>query len=345
MKNISNFRLGIFVVIGSALLVLAIFLVGNKESLFSSTFNVKAYFNTIEGLRSGAPVRLSGIDVGSVTNIKIVGDTTGAVEVTMRLRTEISQFIKTDTRATIETEGLVGNKVIMLTAGTPNAAPILDGGVIQTRDPLGFAAIIAETQGTMFYIKEMTKDLSEIINKVNEGEGSVGKLINNNELYNQAINLTNNADKSLSALTTKLEELSTVITDLSSGVDGVLKNVDNVVVEIDNFVSNINQGKGMLGKLVSESAGIDIAVDSVLSNLVSMTEQANLGITRFAENMEALKHNWLFKSYFEQRGYFNQNPKEETQINLRLKELNEKSELLEKQTKELKQLENKLEKK
>lgn len=76
-KNMSSVRLGIFILLGTFLLILAVFLIGQKNSLFSSTFTVKAYFKDVQGLRAGATVRLSGIDVGSVSNINIVNDTTG----------------------------------------------------------------------------------------------------------------------------------------------------------------------------------------------------------------------------------------------------------------------------
>ncbi|MCK7516750.1 MAG: MlaD family protein [Ignavibacteriales bacterium] len=85
IKDLSGAKLGIFIFIGSTLLVIGIFLLGNKEALFRPTFTVKAYFSNIEGLRNGAPVRLGGIDVGSVKDIEIVKDTTGKVEVSMRL--------------------------------------------------------------------------------------------------------------------------------------------------------------------------------------------------------------------------------------------------------------------
>ena len=108
--GISGAKLGIFIFIGSTLLVIGIFMLGNKEALFKPTFVVKAYFKNIEGLRNGAPVRLSGIDAGAVQDIKVVGDTVSLIEVTMRLLTEIEHFIRVDTQAEIQTEGLVGNK-------------------------------------------------------------------------------------------------------------------------------------------------------------------------------------------------------------------------------------------
>jgi len=147
-QKISAVRLGIFIFLGTAILVIAIFLVGDKRALFSSTFTVKAYFNDIQGLKSGATVRLSGIDVGSISNVEI-SDTSSKVEVTMELLTEIKRFIKTDTQASIETEGLVGNKVVVLRIGSAGAEEVKNGGTIQSKEPLGFAAIIEETQGIM----------------------------------------------------------------------------------------------------------------------------------------------------------------------------------------------------
>ena len=162
-KKKSALQLGVFIFIGIAILVLTIFLIGDKKSLFSSTFEVSAYFKDIQGLRSGATVRLSGIDVGRVSNVKIVSDTTGRVQVTMSLVEDIKRFIRTDTQASIETEGLVGNKVVVLQIGSSSADPVRNGGTIQSKEPLGFTAVLEETQGVMEYTKEMTKNLAEIV--------------------------------------------------------------------------------------------------------------------------------------------------------------------------------------
>ena len=150
-------------------LVILIFLLGNKDQLFASTFTVKAHFINTEGLRNGASVRFGGIDVGAVKSIQIVSDTSGSVEVTMRVKEEVKSFIKKDSRASIETEGLVGNKVIMITMGSSRSDEIKDGGRILSKEPLSFADIIAETQGIMAYTKDMTKNLAEIVYKVNQG--------------------------------------------------------------------------------------------------------------------------------------------------------------------------------
>ncbi len=344
MNKMSTLRLGVFIFLGTIILVIGIFLLGNKESLFKSTFTVKTYFKNVEGLRTGAPVRLSGIDVGSVKDIKIVGDTSGKVEVTLRLIHEIHQFVKTDSKASIETEGLVGNKILILHIGSSSSAQVPEGGFIQSKESIGFAAIIEETQGALQYTKAMTKDLSEIINKVNTGEGSVGKLINSNDLYDNTNRLINSADKSLGAITTKMDELAGVINSLGAGVQSVIGNVDKTVVNIDNIIKDVKSGKGVMGSLLSDKSNYDTSITSILSNIVGISEETKKGASRFAENMEALKHNWLFKNYFEQRGYWEKG-EYEAELDAKLSELKERTNVLEQKIETLRKLEEKYEKK
>ena len=141
-KTTSTVKLGIFIFLGLTVLVIGIFMIGDKRAIFSTTMEVRAFFNDIQGLKSGATVRLSGIDVGTVGSVSIVDDTTGRVEVVMSIRDDVARFIRTDTKATIETEGLVGNKVVVLKIGTSAADQVRDGGIIQSQEPVGFAEVI-----------------------------------------------------------------------------------------------------------------------------------------------------------------------------------------------------------
>jgi len=336
-KSMSTFRLGVFILLGIVLLVLAIFLVGQKESLFSSTFKVRAYFQDIQGLRPGTNVRLSGIDVGSVSDIDIVNDTTGRVQVTMNLQTDVKRFIRTDTKASIESEGLVGNKVIVLKIGSSQAEQVKDGGVIQSEEPIGFSAIIAQTEGIMEYTKKMTMNLSEIVEKVNNGEGSIGKLLNDDELYTNATQLTKRADESLKGITNKLDRVTSLFDSLGIGVQKTIDNVNFAVANIDSIVSGINQGEGVLGGFVSKKGKYDSTVTSTMLNIQKTSEEAKIGAERLAENMEALKHNWLFKGYFENRGYWDK-AEYEDKIDDKLKELDAKIKLLDQKIETLKSL-------
>ena len=336
-QKYSSVKIGIFVFLAAAILVIAIFMLGDKEALFSSTFEVRTYFYDIQGLKSGATVRLSGIDVGTVTNVSIVDDTTGRVEVIMDIKEDVARFIRTDTRASIETEGLVGNKVVVLQIGSAAAEQVKEGGVIQSREPVGFAEVIEETQGIMAYTKEITKDLSEIVARVNRGEGSIGKLLVDEELYRDAAGLTKRADSSLQHLTAEVYEMTELFDKLGRGVETVVGNINAVVTDLDTIIAGVKQGKGMLGSLLSEGSDFDSAFVNSVRNIEKTTYDARLAASRLAENMEALKHNWLFKSYFEDRGYWDK-AEYEDEIDSRIKVLDEKIKELDERIETLKEL-------
>jgi len=339
-NNLANAKLGIFIFLGSTLLVILIFLLGNKDQLFTSTFTLKAYFKNTEGLRSGASVRFGGIDIGAVKGIQILNDTTGRVEVTMRVKEEVKRFIKKDSRASIETEGLVGNKVVMITMGSVGESEVSDGGIILSKEPLSFSDIIEETQGIMAYTKDMTKNLAEIVQKVNQGEGTIGRILNDDELYNAATNLTNTADKNLTSISDDMKEVLSLFDNLGKGVEDVVKNVNKIVSRVDTVLQGVSEGKGLLGSLVSEKGKEGKSLNQILDNLVVVTEDAKTSASSLAENMEALKHNWLFKSYFEERGYWNKE-EFENQLDTKILELNDKIKLLDEKILELKSIEKK----
>ena len=340
LKNLTGAKLGIFIFIGSTLLVIGIFLLGNKESLFRPTFTVKAYFKNIEGLRNGAPVRLGGIDVGSVKNIEIVKDTTGKVEVTMRLHNEVQRFIRKDTKASIETEGLVGNKVVVLEIGSATADLIEEGGTIQAKDPIGFGAVIEETQGIMGYTKEMTKNMADLFERINKGEGTIGKILTDDKLYFQATELTKRADQSLGAIIIELEKVSQIFKTLGSGVSEVITNVNQAVIEVDTIIEGVSKGRGLLGQVLVEGTKYDSLFTNTMSEIQKTSVEARIAASRLSENMEALKHNWLFKSYFEDRGYWDK-AEYEDQINSSLRELDEKIKIIDQRIETLKRLEEK----
>ncbi|MBK7230666.1 MAG: MCE family protein [Ignavibacteriales bacterium] len=339
-NNLANAKLGIFIFLGSTLLVVLIFLLGNKDQLFTSTFTLKAYFKNTEGLRNGASVRFGGIDIGAVKDIQILNDTTGRVEITMRIKEEVKRFIKKDSRASIETEGLVGNKVVMISMGSVSAEEITDGGIILSKEPLSFSDIIEETQGIMAYTKDMTKNLAEIVQKVNKGEGTIGRILNDDQLYNAATNLTNTADKNLTSISDDMKEVLSLFDDLGKGVEDVVKNVNKIVARVDTVLQGVSEGKGLLGSLVSEKGKEGKTLNQILDNLVVVTEEAKTSASSLTENMEALKHNWLFKSYFEERGYWNKE-EFENQLDTKILELNDKIKLLDEKILELKSIENK----
>jgi phospholipid/cholesterol/gamma-HCH transport system substrate-binding protein len=338
--NAAPVRLGIFLFLGFLLFAVGIFMIGKRGAMFGSSFKVKANFANVQGLRNGALVRLNGIDVGSVSSIRLVPDTTWRVQVTMDLTEDIRRFIRTDSKATIETEGLVGNKVVVLAAGSSTAEIVSDGGYIQTTEQPSFGALLNETQGVVGYTKEMTKSLAEITQKVNKGEGSLGKLLNDNRLYNNAADLTLQASTSLKGITAELKQVTDLFNKLGVGVEKVVNNVNSTSSRLDTIMTGVQEGKGILGQVLVNGSRYDSIFAVTMQNINTTSEAARLAASRMAENMEALKHNWLFKGYFENRGYWDK-AEYQDEINKSLKELQDKIKIINDRIDELKKLEGK----
>ncbi len=339
-KHLEGAKLGIFIFIGTVLMVISIFLIGNKDSLFVSSIYIKTHFPTIEGLKSGASVRFSGMDIGAVSSITLIPEEEDRVEVTMRIEEEVVQFIRIDSEASIETEGVIGKKIVSISPGSPDLEAIRDGGTIRSKAPISMTEIIEETQGAISYMKEITKDFSEIVSKINKGDGTIGKIVNDDELYYSTVNIIQSSDTSLKAITKRLDQVSTFIIGLGDGVENILLNVETATKDISNLVQSIEKGEGVLGALISDRSSYD-SIKTVINNLVLITESALSGTQGFAENMEALKHNWLFKSYFEERGYWD-TAEYEKNLDMKLNEIKLQNQLLQQKLEELKKLDSAL---
>ncbi len=340
LKHLEGAKLGIFIFVGTVMIIVAVFLIGNKESVFTKNVYIHTYFDDVAGLRKGASVRLSGLKIGSVSDVHLVADSSGKVEVTMRIQKDLRQFIRLDSRASIETEGLIGSKIVSISPGSPDMEIVKDGGIIPSREPISLTRVIEKSQGVIGYLQVLTKNLAEIVQKVNKGEGTIGKIVNDNELYYSTVRIVSSADTSLKQITAKLSAITDVIVKTSQGVSSIVSNVDSSVADIKDLVKRVQRGEGVLGALISDRSTYD-SLKAVIDNLVVTTENTKSGAVAFIENMEALKHNWLFKDYFERRGYWSA-PEYEKKIRNALDSLKTETEILNKKIKQLKELQKKI---
>jgi phospholipid/cholesterol/gamma-HCH transport system substrate-binding protein len=337
LKQFEGARLGIFIFLGTVFLVLFILLLGNKESLFVSTIKVKTYFARVEGLKKGAPVRLSGYDIGSVSDINLADDTTGRVEVSMRINESYVKFIRLDSKASIETEGLVGRMLVTVTPGSQSKEVISNGSVIQSQAPINLAEIFQETNDILSNVKNFTKDFADIVNKINSGEGSIGKLVNDDQLYKSVNQVVLSADKSMNVITERMNEISKMISDLYGNMQNIASNVEVASKDFKEMISEVKGGKGIIGSLLNDTKTYD-SVKTIINNFSAASLNVVKSSEKFSENMEALKHNWLFKSYFEQRGYYDK-AEFEKELDKKLKDIKEQTIFLENKIKEFEKLE------
>ena len=167
-------RLGVFVSIGILLFIGGLYFVGKKQGMFSKTFAVSAVFKDVSGLREGNNVRFSGINLGIIQSVDIITDTT--VRVVMSLDENARRFIKIDARASIGSEGLMGNKIVSISPGTPSKKEIQHNGVLATNQPIDMDDILLKLSLTADNASTITGDMAEIMRNIREGKGTIGRL-------------------------------------------------------------------------------------------------------------------------------------------------------------------------
>jgi len=177
MEHTQNFkiRLGLFIIGGLALFVLAIFIIGKQKNLFNPVFKLRSTFYNVSGLQVGNNVRFSGINVGTVDAITIINDSTVSVE--MLIRKEVQKFIKSDCRVTIGSEGLIGDRLLVINQGGNSTALAKEGQQLESDEPVETDAIMGSLQVTAGNAEIISEQLAEIMVKVNSGNGTLGKLI------------------------------------------------------------------------------------------------------------------------------------------------------------------------
>lgn len=199
----NNIRLGAFITVGLIFLLLGIYLIGKQQQLFNSKFTISSVFKDINGLQVGCNVRFAGINVGVVENITVLADT--AVQIDFSIDEDYKKFIKRNAKAIIGTDGLMGNKIVTLLAGTANEKVIQENAFIQAVIPVSFDEILVNLNEATENAKVITENLAIISESITQGKGTIGKLFMD---------------------TTMAVELEQTITNIKKGAGGFKENMD-----------------------------------------------------------------------------------------------------------------------
>jgi len=190
--------LGMFIAGGIALFVLAIFIIGKQKNLFNPVFKVTTTFYNVSGLQVGNNIRFSGINVGTVNNISIVNDST--VEVELLIRKNVRQFIKADCEVAMGSEGLIGDRLLIITQGSNEAPLVKDGQHLISKEPVEMDAIMASLQVTAINATIISGQLAEIMTHINSGNGTMGRLIRDSTIAENLNQTVSNLKKSSNGL-------------------------------------------------------------------------------------------------------------------------------------------------
>lgn len=313
-QHAESLKLGLFVLAGLVLLIVTLYVIGRNKGYFSNNFELKTHFRSVNGLLSGNNVRFAGIDVGSVKSVVLLNDT--VVEVTMNVDNKMRSIIRRNACVYLGTDGLIGNKVVNIAPGAGAAAYAQEGDLIASREEISTDAMLQTLHHTNENIAVISEELRSTIHNIGNS-AQLAKLLNDTSLSDnlQASlrNLRETTAKSSQFLTEMSQTLAlastgngtlaTILTDttlagqLSAAVEkikSVEENADLLAIDLNKMVrsvdADLHQRPGTVNALMQDSLMADR-----LRNTMLNVEQ---GTAAFSQNMEALKHNFLFRKYF-----------------------------------------------
>lgn len=306
-------KLGVFIIVGTVIFIAAIYFIGSKQLFFSKTKQLHAVFNDAGGLQIGNNVRYSGINIGTVREIKIISDT--SICISMHINDESFTHIKKSAVASIGSDGLVGNMVVNILPAKGNNVFVESGDTIATIRKIRTNDLINTLSISNNNAALITADLLKITHEITKGQGTLGLLLNDTTMANDLKQTlfylkmtskeTSQTIKKLNALVTSLDSKNNVVgvikdTAVANKMKSIVVNLEKSSSEINEVVSNLNgtitnmkEGKGAINYL-SNNPDLVRKIDSTMININSASLLLN-------QNLEALKHNFLLRGYFKKQ--------------------------------------------
>jgi phospholipid/cholesterol/gamma-HCH transport system substrate-binding protein len=316
-KTLNLVKLGVFVLGGLLFLIILLFMIGQNENMFGSNYMLKTHVDNAAGLRVGNNVRYSGIEVGTVKKVIILNDT--LIEISMVIDKSMKKVIRKNAIVTLGTDGLIGNKVVNIEPGAGLADIAVENDLLPFRMSINTENMLRTLSGSNKNIEDITNELKIAVVRINASEG-LWKLLNDTVLAaglrKSAINLqkaTANAERMTS-------DMQQIIGDVKDGkgsvgkilrdtgieynLNATIKQLQKVADEADKLAGNLNLMVKNIDHEIQEGSGSIHAIlkDTAMVNKLNMSlSNVEKGTAAFNENMEAAKHNFLFKGYFKKQ--------------------------------------------
>jgi phospholipid/cholesterol/gamma-HCH transport system substrate-binding protein len=260
----SQLKVGVLVIVALSALAALIFLMsGNTGGFWTSKLTLRSYFENSAGLKVGAPVNLQGVTVGNVKEIRIAaGHRLTPVEVIMKINADRAHDIRTDSKTSLETVGVLGDTVVDIDSRLAHGGPAQNGQELKTTETPNLQDVIQASQGTIERLDTILDQVNTLVDSLNSTKGSIGMLINDPTLYKRALSTLNQLSAIVDSVSSgqgsigKLLKDDTLYTDLKQATHGM-----------NQIVTTINSGQGSIGKLLKD--------DSLYNNLKESTHNLN----------------------------------------------------------------------
>lgn len=305
---------GLFIFVGILIIIVGVLTLGGQKKTFVKAIHVQAVFKDVNGLAVGNNVWFSGVKIGTIRSISFAPD--ASVIVTMNIEEKVKQYIHQDSRAKIGSDGLIGNKIVVIYGGTAGSPSVAENSRIAAEAALDPDQIMATLQANNKNLLAITGDFKVISERLSSGKGSVGKLLADESVYNDltaamtslksatvhANAISNNLSDYTTRLKTKGSLADELVTDTTvfAGLRSAMVQMNEVAHKTNGIVEHLNQVSGQLsnpntpvGTLLNDQRAAD-DLKETLRNLSS-------GTAKLDENMEALQHNFLLRGFFRRK--------------------------------------------
>jgi phospholipid/cholesterol/gamma-HCH transport system substrate-binding protein len=313
-ENKRSIIVGIFIFIGLVIFIAGVLTLGGKQKRFVSSITLKAIFNNVNGIQAGNNVFFSGVKIGTVSKINFTGN--AQVEVTMHIEEASKKYIHKNSLAKLSSEGFIGNKMIEILGGTPDAPQVEDGDQLAIAAALAPEDIMKTLQDNNKNILAITNDFKQVSSGMLKGNGALGALLTDslmaNRLRQMTVNLENasattaRVTAAVSQYTSKLNNKGTLATELLtdttvfSNLKSAVKSLQQTASTASEMTTNLktttnklNSDKNAVGVLLNDEE-TGARLKSTVNNLESSTKKLD-------ENMEALQHNFLLRGFFRKK--------------------------------------------
>ena len=309
---------GLFVLIGLIVFTVGVLTIGGMRKSFVSKITVKSVFDDVNGLKVGNNIWFSGVKVGTVKEISFSGNS--MVSVLLNIEEKSQQYIRKDATVKISSDGLIGNKIVVIEGGTQKAEPIDDGDVLRVKREDSQQDMLNTLQANNKNILAITEDFKTIAQKIREGEGTVGKLLTNETLYRDLeatmTSLQNTANQaqsitaSLNAYATKLNKPGGLANDVATDTL-IMRNVRQTVSELSETAATARAMVAGLKQTTQEltqdlqnknsPVGVLLNDQATATNIRSTVQNLESSSQKLDESLEALQSNFLLRGFFRKK--------------------------------------------
>ena len=258
-------KVGALILVALIILAVGILKLGDAGNLFGKRYRLVAYVASATGMRIGGPVTVAGQLAGSIKDIRFLpvdADTTRNLELVVEVNSALREQVRKDSRARIKTMGLLGDKVFDITVGTPKYRALHEGDTLPIAPSLDYEAVVQQASAAINEVVRLTQDLSKVTSSINRGEGTLGQLVTNRQLYDQLNSTLSRTSSLMARLENPRGTIGRLLDDPS-----LYTSLNRTLASTDTLISQINSGRGSVGKLLHD--------DTLYVHLVSVVSRAD----------------------------------------------------------------------